>query len=254
MSGARGSAVWVERTWPEIQETLAGGCVAILPVGATEPHGPHLPLSTDVIIAEEMSRRCVARLAARGRHALVLPAVAYSVTDWSDGFAGRLSLPAETARTHLCDVIVAAQRSGAACVAIANAHLEPAHVKVVRDAVAAAGEKTGRAAVFPDVTRRKLAERLGDAFRSGDHAGGYETALVLAARPDLVREPVRRALEPVRDSLIERIQAGARSFAEAGMTQAYTGDPARATRLEGERLFDILGGLLEEAVLEALGD
>jgi creatinine amidohydrolase len=253
LSGASSSGLlWEERTWPEARDRLAAGCIALLPVGATDPHGPHLPISTDVVIASEMARRAAARLAARGLDCLILPAVAYSVADWTSGFAGRISLSPGTARALLTEVLTGAHRAGARRVAVANAHLEPAHIGVLREAVSEAGRECGREPVFPDVTRRAVAARLGAAFQSGDHAGGYETSLLMAAAPGLVRESERRGLPKVEDSLVARIQAGAKSFAEAGMTHAYTGDPASATAEEGDRLFGILAEILDEAVAASL--
>ncbi|HWN67087.1 MAG TPA: creatininase family protein, partial [Haliangium sp.] len=51
-----------EMTWEELRDVPRERAVAILPVGATEAHGPHLPLGTDVIIAEAMARRGAERL------------------------------------------------------------------------------------------------------------------------------------------------------------------------------------------------
>jgi creatinine amidohydrolase len=179
----------------------------------------------------------------------MLPPVCYSVADWSAGFPGRISLDAQTARATIRDVCLAADRSGLR-VALANAHLEPAHVAGLRDACREVKEACGREPAFPDVTRRHLAEQLGEAFRAGDHGGRYETSLVMAARPELVREEIRRALPAVEVSLVNEVKRGAKSFREAGMDRAYCGDPSSASAEEGERLFDILVRLLEESILE----
>ena len=63
-------------TWEEARDAAGPGSVAILPVGAIEAHGPHLPLETDVIIAEAMARSGAAKLAARGRKVVILPRAA----------------------------------------------------------------------------------------------------------------------------------------------------------------------------------
>ena len=55
--------------------------VALVPVGSVEPHGPHLPLATDVIISQGACARAIAALDARGVAAVIAPAVAYGVTD-----------------------------------------------------------------------------------------------------------------------------------------------------------------------------
>ena len=87
---------FAHRTWTDLRALLARDpqCVLILPTGSTEAHGPHLPLSTDVIIAEEMAIRAARKLEARGEVARVLPPITYSVTDFSEGFAGSISITA----------------------------------------------------------------------------------------------------------------------------------------------------------------
>src|SRR5438128_5580624 len=59
-------------TWEEVRDLDRAKAVAILPVGAVEAHGPHLPLATDVIIAETMARAAAARLATHGYDAVLL--------------------------------------------------------------------------------------------------------------------------------------------------------------------------------------
>ncbi|HZJ70059.1 MAG TPA: creatininase family protein [Planctomycetota bacterium] len=242
--------------WTEAEVLLRRGCAAILPVGSTEAHGPHLPLDTDVTIALGMARRAAAALTHKGRACVVLPPLAYAVTDFAAPFAGTLSLPAATATALVRDVLLAAAARGFRPVALANAHLEPAHVATLRAAVeAAAASPASRGApfVFPDVTRRRLAERLTEEFRSGAcHAGQYEGSLVLADDPGSVDETVRRALPPVEISLVDAIAAGKSDFVQAGGRQAYFGRPAAASAEEGRASFETLAALLVEAI-EAAG-
>jgi creatinine amidohydrolase len=248
--------------WPEVDALLARGCAAILPVGSTEAHGPHLPLDTDVTIALGMARRAAAALQRKGRACVVLPPLAYAVTDFAAPFAGTLSLRKETATALVRDVLAAAAARGFRPVALANAHLEPAHIETLRAAVAAASAASaaragaaggGTPIVFPDVTRRRLAERLTDEFRSGAcHAGQYEGSLVMADDPGSVDEASRRALPPVEISLVEAIAAGKSDFVQAGGRQAYFGRPAAATADEGRATFETLAALLVEAI-EAAG-
>ena len=240
-------------TWKEAAEAFKRGVVAILPIGSTEAHGPHLPLATDVIISEEMSRRAAEKLNARGIEALVLPPLAYTVTDFSSDFPGTVSIKKETAAALIGDICVSLYSQGARLVAIANSHLEPEHIASIKEAIETVKKETGRAVVFPDKRRRRWAETLTEEFRRGDcHAGSYETSLVMAARPELVREQLRRRLERVPISIAERIRGGARSFTEAGGTEAYFGDPRAASREEGEASYDALSDMIVIAVEEAL--
>src|ERR1051325_10051533 len=100
-------------TWKEAREALKRGAVMILPVGSTEAHGPHLPLATDVIISEEMSRRAARTLTARGVEAFVLPPLSCSVTDFSAGFAGTISIRKETAVALTRDICASLYGQGA---------------------------------------------------------------------------------------------------------------------------------------------
>jgi len=244
-------------TYPDASELFRPRTVAIVPIGSTEPHGPHLPLDTDVTIALSQSRRAASKLEAAGVPALVLPPLAYGLTNWTEGFAGRVTIRSGTLWALLEDVVSSLEQDGIRQVVFANAHLEPAHVAVLRGvAVDHAARTKDRAQVlFVDVTRRKNAEKLGEEFQSGDcHAGRYESSLVLAADPDSVRDVERRALPPVRIDLLKKMEAGIDGFRKAGATQAYCGDPASASAEEGESLLDRLSDMILSASREAWPD
>jgi creatinine amidohydrolase len=240
----------------DVQALLArpGGCAAILPVGATEAHGPHLPLDTDVTIALGMARRAAERLAAAGRACVVLPPVAYSVAQYAASFEGTLPVQPATAIALLRDVLGGAVRAGFLPVAIANAHLEPAHIATLRAACEAVAADTGAVVAFPDVTRRRLAERLTAEFRSGAcHAGRYEGSLVLADDPSAVKSELAAALPAVPISLVDAMAAGRTDFVQAGGARAYFGSPAEATAAEGHATYAVLADILVEAIEAARG-
>jgi creatinine amidohydrolase len=241
-------------TWEEARAAAGPGTVAILPVGAVEAHGPHLPLETDVIIADAMARSCAARLAARGLRAVVLPPLTYTVAAFAQGFAGTLSLRPETVRATLQDIAGCLTRHGFGVLAIANAHLDPGHLASLEAAVSAIRHELRLAVAFPNLASKPWALRLSDEFRSGAcHAGQFETSIVLAERPDLVRDATRAALPPNPASLSRAIRDGKQSFEEAGGTRAYFGFPAQATAEEGRSTIEVLGAILDEAVQAELG-
>jgi creatinine amidohydrolase len=245
------------RPWTEIGDALSrapGGAVALLPIGSTEPHGPHLPLETDVLISVETARRAAARLAARGIEALVLPPLVYTVTDFSRDFPGAIGVSRSTSVAMVTDICRSALGHGFAAVCLVNSHLEPDHLAALREAADRAGAEAGRPVVFLDVTEKRRAALLTEEFRSGAcHAGRYETSLVMACEPGLVREEARRGLPEVPISIGRKIKEGARSFLEAGGDRAYFGDPAAATRAEGESTFETLAAMIEAEVMERLG-
>jgi creatinine amidohydrolase len=240
-----------ELPYPEAAAARGPRTLVLIPIGATEAHGPHLPLGTDSILSEELARRAAARLEAAGWTVLAAPAVSYSLTDYAGEFAGTISISAETATALLTDVGVALVRQGFAQLCLVNNHLEPAHVAVLHEACRRIQAATGRPVAFPDQTTRRWARTLTDEYKRGMcHAGSYETSLVLAARPELVRDELRRALSPLPVDLVRAMQEGKTTFGAAGATQAYFGDPAAATREEGDAIYD----LLVEMVVTVVGE
>ena len=243
-----------KRTWPEAAELFRADVVALLPVGSTEPHGPHLPLDTDVTIARAQAARAAQRLGERGVSAFVLPSLAYGVTRWTDGFPGVVTLRPGTLWALLEDVVQSLEDGGVRRIVFCNAHLEPEHVRVLRgvplDHALLAPDRAQ--VLFADNTRRRWAATLGEEFASGDcHAGRYETSLVLGADPEAVRVDEARRLPPVAIGLVERMREGAKRFLECGADQAYCGAPAEGSAREGEELLEGLATMVVETVREA---
>jgi len=240
---------WLELRNPEIEDLARPGSVALLPFGAIEAHGPHLPLGTDGIIAEAMAREAARLLASEGVRAVILPTLWYAPAPFAAGFGGTLSVRAESVVASILDLAHALAERGVEALALANVHFDPQQVSAVREAAAAVAELGRPRIVFPDLTRRALAERLGDEFRSGAcHAGRFESSIVLAERPELVDRDEMSALPELPISLPEAIARGDRTFEAAGLARAYCGDPASATAEEGRELVRRLGEILAAAV------
>lgn len=243
---------WDEQSYPRLRGIERA--VAVLPLGAVEAHGPHLPTGTDVVIAEAMAREGVRRLRAEGVAAFVLPAIAYAPAPFADEFSGTLSIRPETLAALIEDVAAALARRGVAVLALASSHFDPAQVSTLRETAARIEASGAPRIVFPDLTRRSLAALLTEEFRSGAcHAGRYETSILLAERPDLVDEAARSELGEVPVSLVEAARAGLPTFAAAGMPAAYCGAPAEADSGEGREIVARLGEILATAVRAALG-
>lgn len=240
-------------TWEEVRDLDRERTVAVLPSGAIEAHGPHLPIGADVIIAQAMARAGAARLEAMGLGAVLLPVCPFAAAPFAGEFPGTLSVGAPAVTALLVDLARELTRQRFAALAIANAHLDPAHLGALGEAARRAREERLLPIVFPDVSRKPWALRLTEEFRSGAcHAGRYEGSIVLAARPDLVREGIRKGLPANPASLSTAIRSGAKTFAEAGGPRAYFGWPADATAEEGEATIETLGAILAEAVMQAL--
>ncbi len=224
--------------------------MVLLPVGAIEPHGPHLALETDVVISQAAAVRAASVLSAGGLAALIAPAVPYGVTECAAAFSGAVSVPAATLTALLQSLVESYLGNGIAHVGIVNNHLEPAHDQAVRAAIN--GIDSTRASVSSPLTRR-WARTLSGEFKSGAcHAGRYETSIMMAAAPELVRDHERGELPEVPISLSEKLQSGVEDFAEMGLSRAYAGDPARATAEHGSEQLDLLAEMIATQVSEAM--
>ncbi len=247
---------WGRLTWPELRDRLAHPrAVALLPIGATEAHGPHLPLDTDVVIARAVALAAARGLEAEGFAPLVLPPLAYGICVAAASFPGTVGNGTEALRLTLLNLAAAVASQGVRRLAIVNHHLEPDHVRAIEavatEARLAEGAAIGLRLILPRHWRAPHRLALGDEFATGDaHAGRYETSMVLAADPAAVREEKRSGLAPRWVGLIAKLRAGVRSFEEAGAPEAYVGDPAAATAEEGERTIGLLAALVVEAVKE----
>lgn len=240
--------------WTRVRDALASNtrCVALLPCGAVEAHGPHLPLNTDVIISEAFADAAARTLNENGVAAFVLPALAYAPAEYAAAFHGTIGINPQTAKQTILDIAAALKRQGFACLGLANSHFDPANVAMLREAAVEA-RALGLPIAFPDFTRRTLAATLTQEFISGAcHAGQFETSIVLFARPDLVNDARRAALESNPASLTEAMARGAKDFHEAGGPDAYFGAPAAASSEEGRASIQTMARALVDAVSEAL--
>ena len=169
-------------TWPEAEARFRETDLVLLPVGAIEQHGPHLPLDTDAYDADWLAREVAA--ACSDPKPLVLPLIPYGVSYHHEDFAGTLSVRNETMAQIIYDVGMGAARCGATKLVIINGHggngpaLAFAAQMINRDARIFTCVESGETS---DVDIDALAETPNDV-----HAGEVETSTTLALRPDLV--------------------------------------------------------------------
>jgi creatinine amidohydrolase len=240
-----------ELTWTEAEAARAREPIVLLPIGSTEAHGPHLPLATDAILSDELARRSAEALERDGRTVLIAPTLTYAITDYASEFAGTVSLRRETAVALVADVCSGLNQQGFRRVCLVNSHLEPAHAESLKAAIAEVLKRNGSTIAFPDQLEKRWARTLTEEYKRGAcHAGSYETSLVLAARPELVKNEVRAGLPPVPVDLAKAMKEGKRTFGEAGAPRAYFGDPAGATVEEGNAIYDLLVTMVVTTVNE----
>lgn len=237
-------------SYPQVQKLLESErtAVLLLPVGSTEPHGPHSPLSTDPLISMGMCERAVLRLEGDQEiQPVILPSLGYGVTRYTRSFPGPISVSEGTLHALLVDILGALIDQGFRHTVMVNNHFEPEHVQTLHRAIDTIHAERGVTTGYLDLTRKERAMRLTEEFRRGEcHAGRYETSLVLADHPELVDPDVMYELPYVPVNLAAVIADGKKEFVEMGLVQAYCGAPAEATPEEGEQIFETLTDMLVE--------
>jgi creatinine amidohydrolase/Fe(II)-dependent formamide hydrolase-like protein len=232
--------LWGELTWEQAERKLQQVDVALLPVGAVEQHGPHLPLDTDAFDADYLARRVAMACSPPGP--LVLPVLSYGVSYHHEDFRGTISVDNETLSRLVYDIGMGAARNGIRKLIIINAHggngpsLNYAAQMINRDARIFVCVDSGETS---DVDIYQVIETPNDV-----HAGEFETSTSLAVRPHLVY------LEQARRSIPEFSSRYLDFTGKRGITwYAYTrkisangvmGDPTRASVEKGQKIWEIM--------------
>lgn len=203
-----------DQTWVDVR---GDGSLLVIPLGATEQHGPHLPLSTDTDIAVAISER----LAARDSRVMVAPPVAYGSSGEHQDFAGTLSIGAEAMELLLLELVRSATVTFPRVLLISchGGNAEP-----VRSAVARLRAEARDVQAWSPAT----------AWAGDAHAGGVETSAMLALHPRRVR--MDRAEKGNERALIELMPSLREHGVAAVSPNGILGDPTQATGAAGEEL------------------
>ncbi|MCP5196123.1 MAG: mycofactocin biosynthesis peptidyl-dipeptidase MftE [Gammaproteobacteria bacterium] len=224
-----------ELTWPDVaQAVVSGVTTVILPLGATEQHGPHLPLGTDTCRAAALAERLAERLPA-----LIAPVIPIGCSDEHSGFAGLLSLEAETLAAMIVDcarrmvewgiqrlIVLSAHGGNGRALALAETRLRqelPMLAVWIPDASMICGEIV-----------LAIAAEAGLPYNAvGLHAGEWETSELLRLHPEQVCMD-RAAPGHTGDmhaALATLIAKGTQALTATGVV----GDPGPADADRGER-------------------
>jgi creatinine amidohydrolase len=174
--------MWATLTWPEITERLKIVDTAILPCGAIEQHGPHLPLDVDYYDAEYMAKEVAE--ACDEPKPFVLPPIPYGVSYHHSEFKGTICVSNNSLSAMIYDIGMSLAHNGIKKLVILNGHgdnaptLNYAAQMINRDAKIFVCVETGETS---DVDLYNLIETQNDI-----HAGEIETSTTLALRPELV--------------------------------------------------------------------
>jgi creatinine amidohydrolase len=235
-------------TWPEVrQEIEAGRDTIVVAFGAVEQHGHHLPLGTDAMLGDELSRRLAERL-----DAFRAPTIRVGCSRHHLAFPGTMSISEETFQRVVGDLVRGWSGHGFRRIVILPTH--GGNFAPLAGAIEKLGPLDGVKVVGIsdlDVLVRAtlgLGAELGvPASEGGLHAGQWETSMMLALHPELVEmdRAVAGYTGDLETGLPRFFEEGVHSLTDVGVI----GDPSRASaehgRLYMERLLDLVTELVE---------
>jgi creatinine amidohydrolase len=238
--------LWAEKSSPDLGRLVDLHGIAILPVGSTEQHGPHLPTGTDHIIAWELAKHVAEEV-----DALLLPLLPYGFSDDHFPMAGTISIGAETLKSVNRDITASLRRYGLRHLVILSGHA--GHLGQIADIAYQLnldsppnGLKVHNISPYTAVPIEALATVLEEDMFI--HAEELETSIMLYLRPDLV--DMSKAVKEHPDfipkglttpNFLEAIRIVTTSkFLGRDFKTGVCGDATLATREKGEKLFNIL--------------
>ncbi len=256
---------WLDLTWPDVA-ALPADTVAVLPLGAVEQHGPHLPLSTDFVCASEIA---AAAVDLADVPVVLLPGLAYTKSDEHHAFPGSIWLSWETLMATLVDIGRSLAASGITRLLFVNGHGGNSALGQVanRELRRRFGLRTflahpglpvdqggGGSAVLSGASAGGSTSARSE-LGMGVHGGHGETSLMLHLRPELVRMDL--AVSNVPEVLTQFDHIGFGKRVSFGWTSddfgphGHVGDPTGATAEDGKRFFEGAVPLLAEVIAEA---
>ena len=190
---------YAELTWPEVAAWAERDPVLVIPVATLEDHGHHLPIDTDVVIAETLAARAVEERLGR---ALLLPTVTHGYTPHHMDFPGPITIGWKTFVDHLVDIGRSVLHHGFRRILFVNGHGSNVPLVDMAARLIMLEERDAVAAAFWYLSSPASAELLArtresDAPGGMAHACELETSLYLAIRPELVR--MEKAVREIPD-------------------------------------------------------
>jgi len=233
-------ALLLERmTWPEVRAEVEGGRdTVVVPFGAVEQHGPHLPLGTDAMFGDEIGRAAAERL-----NAFLAPTIRVGCSHHHLAFAGTMSLEEETFHRVVGDIVKALAAHGFKRIVLLPTH--GGNFRPLGEALARLGPLEGvKIIAFTDVgvlasATIGVGAELGiTPAEGGIHAGEWETSMMLALRPALV------SMERAEPGYVGDLVSGLERFFSEGVhvlaDNGVFGDPRRASATAGEKYIERL--------------
>jgi creatinine amidohydrolase len=234
----------------DVSSILQRGPVdVILPFGALEQHGPHLPLSTDSVIADALARE----VARRAASLLVAPCLPIGASSHHASFYGTISLSGGTLVAFARDAVASLLTQGFRFVFLISGHA--GNMPYMSEAVSSLPDEARmRVAAFVDwaAQRKALHDWAGNELglppeQVGSHAGHFETSIMLHLAPERVDMQAAPAgfIGPIEEATSTLASAGMRALSSVGVV----GDARGATGSAGKEYFEVLVNMLHDFIV-----
>jgi creatinine amidohydrolase len=230
-------------TWPQVREQIeTGRDTVVVALGATEQHGPHMPLATDALIGDHLARRLADRL-----DAFVAPTLRVGCSEHHLGFAGTMSFTQETYHAIIGDLVRSLLRGGFRRIVLLPTH--GGNFAPLADAIARLDEaEQAHVVAFTDLGVLLQIAQMGEEQygvplgEGGLHAGEWETSLMLVIHPELVHMENAAAgfTGDLQEAVGSMFAGGVASISENGTI----GDPTRSSAEHGERYWAAVEDLI----------
>jgi creatinine amidohydrolase len=255
----KGPASLTEMTSQEVAEALERTRTLLLPVGATEAHGPHLPLGTDTMEAREICRRAALRLEAMNCPVVIGPVVPFGTSSFHLGFPGTISISSRTLISLIHEIAMSLHETGFRNFVMIHGHdgSLPSMMVAAQEIVDARPD--ARSAVLNWLTPlSKVYHTIQRSKKAEGHGGEGETSRILVTHPELVH-PERGQTHHVPPEHMRKIQGPEHIKTGGGIfyaTRRYSdhtpyghiGDPSLAGVETGERGYEVIVDWISEVV------
>ncbi|MBI1368409.1 MAG: creatininase family protein [Planctomycetes bacterium] len=222
--------------------------VAVLPWGATEAHGGHLPCGTDVIEATCIAEHAAALAFERGARPIVLPTIPFGNNAQQQDQTATIHLSTTAAAAILNDVCASLKRQHIDRLVILNGHGGNEFKPLVRDAQLA----HQMLIVVADFFRQALDVHADTFEKPGDHADEMETSLIMHLRPQWV--VMEQAGDGRRVPFAIKSLTGGTFWTPRPWSQSHpdtgAGDPSKATPQKGKRYFEAVCGKIADLLVD----
>ncbi len=249
------SRLLAEQPGPATTRLLSPASILVLPVGAIEHHGPHLPLATDTIMAEASATAAVDRAAQTGLDVWQLPTLAITKSDEHSWAPGTLWLTPETLLATVVDIGRSLLTTPARTLVFVNGH--GGNVALLNVAIRELRRRFGLRTFFMPASRVPAdgADGAAREYGTGIHAGYSETSLMLHLRPDLVDASAFARNVPEHIAGFRHLGFNGKPVTFGWLSDDFgpsgvLGDPTGATAAAGAELFEQSVAFVAEALEE----